>query len=214
MLSRISIVGQKIKCLYTYFVDFRLLFSLRQSNIMIDFAVQCFRHLDITRELGMGLTGLICYSCQTFFFSSCCQENRRRGAEIVSILRHLALLMLDLCQSNLILYPTLSSLSNELDLLVVTETWLTTSTGDQDLLDFCPTGCSAVHNARLNKRGGGVALIYRHSISVEAVHSDFFSPTFEYLVITLRISAICVRLINVYRPPSQIDQMQRITVST
>lgn len=87
--------------------------------------------------------------------------------------------------------------------MAVTETWLTTSTGDQDLLDFFPAGYNAVHMARLNKRGGGVALIYRDSISVESVHSEFYSPMFEYLVITLRISSICVRLIIVYRPPSQ-----------
>ena len=37
----------------------RLLFFLRYSNIISDVALQGFRRLGITRELGMGSTGFI-----------------------------------------------------------------------------------------------------------------------------------------------------------
>ena len=93
--------------------------------------------------------------------------------------------------------------SNNLNLLAVTEIWLTTTSGDNDLLDLCPTGFSAVHLARSNKRGGGVALFYRDSFSVEVVPAGLTLPSFEHLVVMLRFNSVCVRLVIVYRPPSQ-----------
>jgi hypothetical protein len=43
----------------------------------------------------------------------------------------------------------------DLDLLAVTETWLNERHGDDDLLNICPSGFSAVHSARLGGRRGG-----------------------------------------------------------
>jgi hypothetical protein len=43
-------------------------------------------------------------------------------------------------------------ISNNLDLLTVTETWLTMDTSDCDLLDFSPADYRAVHLTRPNRR--------------------------------------------------------------
>jgi hypothetical protein len=90
-----------------------------------------------------------------------------------------------------------------LDLLAVTETWLSAESGNSDLLNVCPAGYSAVHTARLGKRGGGVALIHRDSIRVDVVTSGFSCNSFEHIVVLLRFSSISIRLVIVYRPPSQ-----------
>jgi exonuclease III len=90
-----------------------------------------------------------------------------------------------------------------LDLLAVTETWLSAECSNSDLLNVCPAGYSAVHTARLGKRGGGVALIYRDSIRVDVVTSGFSCNSFEHMVTLLRFNSISIRLVIVYRPPSQ-----------
>jgi len=90
-----------------------------------------------------------------------------------------------------------------LDLIAVTETWLNADCGDGDLLNICPAGYSAVHSARLGKRGGGLALIHRDSIRVEVVTSRFSCNSFEHMVVLLRFNCISIRLVIVYRPPSQ-----------
>jgi len=51
-------------------------------------------------------------------------------------------------------------LSTNLDVLAVTETWLTAEHGDGTLKNICPAGYDAVQVPR-DGRGGGVALIYR-----------------------------------------------------
>jgi hypothetical protein len=90
-----------------------------------------------------------------------------------------------------------------LDLLAATETWLSAESGNSDLLNVCPAGYSAVHTARLGKRGGGVALIHPDCIRVDVVTSGFSCNSFEHMVVLLRFSSISIRLVIVYRPPSQ-----------
>jgi hypothetical protein len=92
----------------------------------------------------------------------------------------------------------------DLDLLAVTETWLNERHGDDDLLNICPTGFSAVHSARLGgRRGGGVALIYRESYRTHVVSFGYTATSFEYLMVLLQCNSTCIRLVIVYRPPSQ-----------
>ena len=97
---------------------------------------------------------------------------------------------------------TSSTITYNLDLLAVTETWLTLSHGDSDLLDICPTGYSAVHAARPSgKRGGGVSLIYRESYRVPVTWVGFVAASFEHMVLLLQCNSVSIRLPVIYRPP-------------
>jgi len=58
-------------------------------------------------------------------------------------------------------------LSTNLDVLAVTETWLTAEHGDATLKNVCPAGYDCVHFTR-DGIGGGVALIYRSLICVKS----------------------------------------------
>ena len=74
---------------------------------------------------------------------------------------------------------------------------LTKDTGDYDLLDFCPTGYRAVHLPRPNRKGGGIALVYRDLFLVEMVPSGLTTPSFEQMVILLRFNSVspsCIAL--------------------
>ena len=71
-------------------------------------------------------------------------------------------------------------ISNDLEVLAVTETWLSSDHGEDDLLNICPAGYNAVHTPRVGKRGGGVALIFRSSLRVEMASTGFSASSFVY----------------------------------
>ncbi len=53
-------------------------------------------------------------------------------------------------------------LSNKLDILAITETWLTAEHGDEVILNLCPAGYATVQTPRMDgSRGGGIGLLYR-----------------------------------------------------
>jgi hypothetical protein len=97
-------------------------------------------------------------------------------------------------------------ITQNIGLLAVTETWLNSDSDDGDLLNVCPAGYSAVHSSKLTKRGGGLALFHRDSIRAEVVATRFFRNSFEHMVVLLRLNSICIRLVIVYRPPSQLTK--------
>ena len=92
--------------------------------------------------------------------------------------------------------------TERIDILAVTETWLSPA-NDVDLIDACPSGFSALHVPRPgNRRGGGVAALYRSSIQASKLTLPLVSPkTFEYIALAFIINFIPIRLIFIYRPP-------------
>jgi len=95
-------------------------------------------------------------------------------------------------------------LSTNLDVLAVTETWLTAEHGDATLENVCPAGYDAVHLPR-DGRGGGVALIYRSSIRVKSSLVTLSPPptSFELISRSLFLNSVCIRMWVIYRSPSQ-----------
>jgi len=94
--------------------------------------------------------------------------------------------------------------SEQVDVLAITETWLSADRPDS-LKDACPTGFTSLHVPRLNSNGGGVAVIFRSSIEASSL-LEHFSPrprTFEYLSVVLTINSVPIRLVVVYRPLEQ-----------
>ena len=89
-----------------------------------------------------------------------------------------------------------------LDLLYTTETWIRDNSLDSQVLNELTPAGFAVHSVpRTNKRGGGVAVVYRSTmkLSVQDVTSH---ASFEYLKVHLSHSQHLVSLWVVYRPPT------------
>lgn len=89
----------------------------------------------------------------------------------------------------------------QLDILALTETWLT----DEDngiLRSLCPAGYSAVSAPRHGRRGGGVALIHRDSFVAKVKTRHPGISSFEYLDIQMSYGSSSLRLLVLYRPPS------------
>jgi hypothetical protein len=95
-------------------------------------------------------------------------------------------------------------LSNEFDLVAITESWLGTSIDKICLSELLPEGYHIKHAPRPGGKGyGGVAVIYRSSIDVQVLTSTHDSDysTFEHLDCKIAIKNYSMRLAVVYRPP-------------
>ena len=94
--------------------------------------------------------------------------------------------------------------SNDFDLVAVTETWLGTSIDKACISELLPSGYHFKHVPRSgDRRGGGVALIFRASIDLRIVassHDNDFS-SFEYMDCNVVINDYSLRIAVVYRPP-------------
>ena len=91
-------------------------------------------------------------------------------------------------------------LSNRLDILAITETWLTVQHGEDILRGICPDGFVAVHNPRVMTSGGGVALLFRSTIRVGCLFPvNFTASSFEYLATSLTVNSVCLRVVVIYR---------------
>ena len=89
----------------------------------------------------------------------------------------------------------------KVDLVAITEHWLTANDSDVRV-ELCPNGYCIVDHPRLDRRGGGTRLIYRDSFDVSKVNAGASEhDSFEFSEWIVRSSPHNIRLVIVYRPP-------------
>ena len=93
-------------------------------------------------------------------------------------------------------------ISDDLDILALTETWITSEHAESSLRAICPDGYDAVQCNR-STRGGGVAIVYRSSFRIGPPPVSFTSSYFEHITRSFYVNSVCVRLCVIYRPPKQ-----------
>ena len=90
-----------------------------------------------------------------------------------------------------------------LDLLAVTETWISADAPNAIKQDIAPPGFSVVHSHRPAKRGGGIAII--HKSSIRSAVLDLGTHTeFESLSLKISNSSSAMTIAAIYRPPGPI----------
>ncbi len=92
--------------------------------------------------------------------------------------------------------------SSQLDLLAITEPWLSSLNGVTCLEACSPEGYSSTHVPRMGRRGGGVALVYKGTMQFNLHPAGSFS-TLELLDITVTVKSVATRLVIIYRPPAR-----------
>ena len=91
-------------------------------------------------------------------------------------------------------------LEHDVDVLCITETWLTGTEKDNSVIsELVPDGYSLMHNPR-SSRGGGIAIIHRSAISVSPLEKIGDFATFEYMECIVKHPQ-SLRLCVVYRAP-------------
>lgn len=89
-----------------------------------------------------------------------------------------------------------------LNIFAITETWFSgTDIDNYSISMFVPDSHIFVHKPRLNKRGGGIGVVFHKSISFKNNSSEFEFVSFECMVLSLDLSSKSIRLIVIYRPP-------------
>ena len=100
---------------------------------------------------------------------------------------------------------------HDLDIALLTETWLKTEGDDSIIADLTPQNYSFNHKPRTSgSRDGGVAVLAKNEL--QFTETDLFIETdlevrvksFEYIAGYIRFNSTCIRIITIYRiPPSQ-----------
>ena len=95
-------------------------------------------------------------------------------------------------------------ISNDFDLVAVTETRLGTSIDKACISELLPSGYQFKHVPRSSgRRGGGIALVFKASMNLRIVassHDNDFS-SFEYMDCNVVVNDFSLRIAVVYRPP-------------
>ena len=89
------------------------------------------------------------------------------------------------------------------DLVAIAETWLTTDDAAVRA-ELCPVGYKISDRPGTGRRGGGVGLIYRDSLSVRGIDAGG-KESFEYSEWTISSPSLNLRLVLLYRPPYSAD---------
>ena len=85
------------------------------------------------------------------------------------------------------------------NLIALTETWLTTD-DTAARIQITPPGYKLIDRPRTERRGGGIALLYRDSIAVTKIKS-VGEMSFEYSELYIKFETFSMRLVIVYRAP-------------
>lgn len=90
---------------------------------------------------------------------------------------------------------------NNIDLLALTETWMSNNTEARVSAGLTPDGYNILYRNRGKGKGGGVALIYRSSFKCTRSKCQPHYKSFECLEVTVSGSSAAIKLAIVYRPP-------------
>ena len=95
---------------------------------------------------------------------------------------------------------------HDIDLLAITETWLTDDSSDEFYCrDICPEGYKIEQLPRNYADGGGVALVYRRCFKVK---KDVKTIHRSFELINIHITSACnhnLRLVVIYRAPPSLE---------
>ncbi len=92
-------------------------------------------------------------------------------------------------------------IENMLDVVAITETWLKPDGDEIFISELNPPGYTFQHIARGDRRGGGVGLLYKSSLTVKIKFDDDVSySSFEYLRAEISSHSTTLYLVVVYRP--------------
>ena len=89
-------------------------------------------------------------------------------------------------------------LSKHIDILALTETWLSASDTSADI---CPNGFCIYHHPRHSGRGGGVTFLVPETYKVEIIHTPQYK-CFKLIFVLIKHSSMSANFIYICHPPA------------
>ncbi|XP_072015955.1 uncharacterized protein [Amphiura filiformis] len=99
-------------------------------------------------------------------------------------------------------------MSEHLDILAITESWLTGDERDNRILSDLKNALPdyVMHHVPRPKRGGGVAVLLRRGFDI-VINPSFLAKSFEQMDVTISSKSSSIRLYVIYRPyPSKVNK--------
>lgn len=90
-------------------------------------------------------------------------------------------------------------IKHNLDFIFLTETWLSVNNSDTVLIESAPPGFIFINEARIHRKGGGVAILYKETLQCKKMSCGIFN-SFEYVAAQLSSPQRTI-LLTIYRPP-------------
>jgi Reverse transcriptase (RNA-dependent DNA polymerase)/Endonuclease/Exonuclease/phosphatase family len=88
-----------------------------------------------------------------------------------------------------------------IDVLALTETWLSADSLPSTLNSITPDTYSLIHSPRLDGKGGGIALLFRSFLKIVKIPLPVYT-SFEALCVRLTRSSSSFTILTIYRPPT------------
>lgn len=92
-------------------------------------------------------------------------------------------------------------LSNNVDIICLTENWLRPDSDQSVLSELTPYGYSVFQKPRHDQRGGGIAIVHRDKINVKHKEPSKRFTHFEHLECSVNVGNKHICLCVIYRPP-------------
>ena len=92
---------------------------------------------------------------------------------------------------------------NEMNLMFITESWLHCDDPVDVIVlkESTPDGYTYLSFPRTNRKGSGIAIIYKSPIPISTMRFDFIPTTFEFTILQVEINAKLIVCVVIYRPP-------------
>jgi len=159
---------------------------------------QCMKHLGIERKSHRACRGGLKRKSTTAISTAGKNKPILKNNDIGDLLHMCVLNAQSVCNKADILQDYF--VENDLDIVAFTETWLTENdTESKTIGDLKPDGFDFKHIPRPDRRGGGVALLYRDTIKCK-VHTPYRAESFESMICDLISGSCKFKLVVVYRP--------------
>ena len=98
-----------------------------------------------------------------------------------------------------------NNVENDLDILFICETWLGSDSDDISISQLLPPAYKILHQPRMDRRGGGVAIVFKECLQLVKFDCSDNSANLEYITCHTSINKHKYTLCSVYRPPSSSD---------
>ena len=88
-------------------------------------------------------------------------------------------------------------LENDLDIIIITETWLNDQGDESDIHELGPAGYSYVSSNRKNREGGGIIITYKETLQMKPSKNESYT-SFESIEVTRKLSKTNPQLRRIY----------------